>query len=63
MESKDKVLAFCLFKYFPHGGLQRDMVLIAQACRARGYAIEVYTTCWEGPVPQGFGIDTMRATS
>jgi UDP-glucose:(heptosyl)LPS alpha-1,3-glucosyltransferase len=48
-----KTLAFCLFKYFPHGGLQRDMLRIAQACQTRGYAIDVYTTAWEGDVPAG----------
>jgi UDP-glucose:(heptosyl)LPS alpha-1,3-glucosyltransferase len=63
MGSKNKVLAFCLFKYFPHGGLQRDMVLVAQACLARGYAIEVYTTSWQGPVPEGFSVHTLRCTA
>ncbi len=47
-----KTLAFCLFKYFPHGGLQRDMLRIALACQARGYAIDVYTTGWQGDVPE-----------
>ena len=41
-------LAFCLFRYFPYGGLQRDFVRIAQACRARGHSIDVYTLRWEG---------------
>ena len=27
-------LAFCLYKYFPHGGLQRDFMRIALACRS-----------------------------
>ena len=49
MERKpDQTLAFCLFKYFPHGGLQRDMLRIALACQLRGYSIDVYTTSWEG---------------
>lgn len=63
MESENKVLAFCLFKYFPHGGLQRDMVLVAQACQARGCAIEVYTTSWQGPVPEGFNVHTLRCSA
>lgn len=49
-----KTLAFCLYKYFPHGGLQRDMLSIALACQSRGYAIEVVTTAWEGDIPEGF---------
>lgn len=63
MVSDNKVVAFCLFKYFPHGGLQRDMVLVAQACLARGYAIEVYTTSWQGPVPEGFDVHTLQCTA
>lgn len=44
-------LAFCLYKYFPFGGLQRDFVRIAGECQNRGYKIRVYTLSWEGPVP------------
>ena len=40
--------AFCLFKYFPFGGLQRDFLRIARACIARGHSVEVYTMRWEG---------------
>ena len=32
-------LAFCLYKFFPFGGMQRDFLRIAQACQARGHAI------------------------
>ena len=41
-------LAFCLFKYFPYGGLQRDFLRIAQACIAQGHEVHVYTMQWEG---------------
>lgn len=51
-----KTFAFCLFKYFPHGGLQRDMLRIALACRARGHAVEVYTTDWQGDLPTGLAL-------
>ncbi|GHU26965.1 UDP-glucose--(heptosyl) LPS alpha 1,3-glucosyltransferase WaaG [Betaproteobacteria bacterium] len=47
-------LAFCLYKYFPFGGLQRDFLRIALACQARGHAIRVYTLEWKGDVPDGF---------
>jgi len=50
------VLAFCLFKYFRFGGLQRDFLSIALECRNRGYAIRVYTLSWEGEVPDGFDV-------
>lgn len=41
-------LAFCLFKYFPFGGLQRDFLKIAQMAIARGHQVDVYTRIWEG---------------
>ncbi len=56
----NRTLAFCLFKYFRHGGLQRDMLRVALACRSRGYAIDVYTTGWEGALPQGLELHTYR---
>ena len=49
-------LAFCLYKYFPFGGLQRDFLRIALACQARGHAIRVYTLSWQGEVPAGFEV-------
>lgn len=41
-------IVFCLFNYFPFGGLQRDFLRIAKACVQRGMAIEVYTMRWDG---------------
>lgn len=41
-------LAFCLFNYFPHGGLQRDFLRIAEECVRRGHAVDVFTMHWEG---------------
>lgn len=52
-------LAFALFKYFPYGGLQRDFLRIALACRHRGHAIRVYTLSWQGDIPEGFEIVTV----
>ncbi len=49
-------LAFCLFKYFPYGGLQRDFLRIALACQARGHDIRVYTLEWQGEAPPGFEV-------
>lgn len=49
-------LAFCLFKYFPFGGLQRDFRHIAQVCNARGHSIRVFTMSWEGGIPEGFQV-------
>jgi UDP-glucose:(heptosyl)LPS alpha-1,3-glucosyltransferase len=41
-------LAFCLFNYFPFGGLQRDFFRIAKECVRRGHSVDVYTMQWEG---------------
>lgn len=47
-------LAFCLYKYFPFGGMQRNFLRIALACQARGHDIRVYALEWQGNVPTGF---------
>ena len=43
--------AFALFKYFPFGGLQSDMLRIAECAAARGHEVTVFTGAWEGPGP------------
>lgn len=49
-------LAFCLYKYFPHGGLQRDFLRIGLECQRRGHQVKVYTLSWRGEVPEGFDV-------
>lgn len=51
-----KTLCFCLFKYFPYGGLQSDFLAIALECQRRGFRIVVYTRSWDGTVPEGFDV-------
>lgn len=46
-------LAFLLYKYFPYGGLQRNMLAIANEAVARGHQVEVLCTAWETAVPTG----------
>lgn len=46
-------IAFCLFRYFPHGGLQRDFLRIARVCLERGHRVRVFTMAWEGEAPAG----------
>ena len=53
---RNGVIAFCLFKYFPFGGLQRDFLRIAALVAEQGYAVRVYTLSWEGAVPPGFDV-------
>jgi len=49
-------LAFCLFNYYPFGGLERDFLRIASACAERGDESHVYTLSWEGDKPQSLHI-------
>lgn len=49
-------IAFCLYKFFPFGGMQRDFLRIALACQVRGHAIRVYVGEWQGEIPPGFEV-------
>ena len=44
-------LAFCLFNYFPFGGLERDFMAISQECISRGHSVNVFTMRWDGDKP------------
>jgi UDP-glucose:(heptosyl)LPS alpha-1,3-glucosyltransferase len=44
-------LAFCLFRFFPYGGLQRDFLRIARTCLQRRHRVRVFAMSWEGEVP------------
>lgn len=45
-------LAFVIFKYFPFGGAQRDMMRIARESVKLGHEVHVYTLSWQGPMPE-----------
>lgn len=49
-------LAFCLYKYFPFGGMQRNFLAIARECLARGQQVRVYALDWQGERPAGLEI-------
>jgi len=49
-------LAFALYKYFPYGGLQRDMMRIADACIMRGHEVHVYCIIWDAPLPSHISV-------
>ncbi len=38
--------AFVLFRYFPFGGMQRNMMSIAKACLDRGHDVEIICSEW-----------------
>ena len=43
--------AFLIFKYFPYGGVQRDMLRIANALALAGNSVDIFTMSWEGDAP------------
>ncbi|HKY01513.1 MAG TPA: glycosyltransferase family 4 protein [Burkholderiales bacterium] len=43
--------AFCLYKYFPYGGLQRDFLRIAEEAARRAHRVTAYVGEWEGAIP------------
>lgn len=45
------VLAFCLYKYFPYGGMQRNFMRIARECVQRGAHVRAYVLEWQGERP------------
>ncbi len=45
-------LAFAIYKYFPYGGIQRDLLKIARACLARGHRVRIYAIRWEAERPE-----------
>ena len=55
-----KTIAFCLFKYFPYGGMERDFLRIALECQKLGAKVRVYTTKWDGEIPDGFDVRILK---
>ena len=53
-------LAFSIFKYFPYGGIQRDLMKIVRACQARGHQVKVFTLRWEAPQETDLVVEVMQ---
>ncbi len=56
-------LAFCLFEYFPFGGMQRDCLRIAQACSAAGAEVNILTREWHGDMPENIRVIVLPTTA
>ena len=54
--------AFCLARYFPYGGLQRDFLRMATVSMARGHEVDAYTIAWEGAVPTGLNVKRLQVS-
>jgi UDP-glucose:(heptosyl)LPS alpha-1,3-glucosyltransferase len=53
-------LLFCLFNYFPYGGLQKDCLMLAKACAAKGHEVHIVTGSWVGDQPSGITITVLK---
>ncbi len=52
-------LAVLIYRYFPYGGQQRDMLAIATEALRRGHEVRVYCHRWEGEVPAGLRVESV----
>lgn len=51
--------AFIIFKYFPFGGMQRDMLRTANELVKRGHLVEIFSMSWQGDFPEGIKVHTL----
>lgn len=55
--------AFCLYKYFPYGGMQRNFIRIARTCQQRGHHIDVFTLHWQNAIPDDLNVVVIPVTA
>ncbi|WP_331352845.1 lipopolysaccharide core heptose(I) kinase RfaP [Cellvibrio sp. UBA7671] len=55
-------LAFAIFRYFPFGGLQRDMLAIAQAAQASGHQVSIFCSDWQGEKIPGINVIEIKGS-
>ena len=51
--------AFIIFKYFPFGGMQRDMLRTANELLKRGYSVEIFCLSWQGDAPENIKVHAL----
>lgn len=51
--------ALVIFKYFPYGGVQRDMLRMAKELVARGHVVDVLTMKWQGDKVAGVQVNCL----
>lgn len=54
-------IALTLFRYFPFGGMQRDMLATARLCQARGHNVRILCHTWQGEQPSDFEVTLLDA--
>ena len=52
-------IAFSLFRFFPFGGLQRDMLAIGAELVSRGHDVTIFTRDWQGEMPAHMTVQTL----
>lgn len=55
-------LAFVIFRYFPFGGLQRDMLAIAQTAQAGAHQISIFCSDWQGEKIPGIDVIEIKGS-
>ncbi len=55
-------LAFAIFRYFPFGGLQRDMLAIARAAHEAGHQVSIFCSDWQGEKVSGIDVIEIKGT-
>ena len=56
-------IALAIFKYFPHGGLQRDFMRIAQELLKRGHDVTAFTSKFDEAVPEGLKVEFIKLSA
>lgn len=54
--------AFIIFKYFPFGGMQRDMLRTAHELIKLGHQVDVFTLSWQGDLPADIKVHVLPQT-
>lgn len=54
-------LAFVIFRYFPFGGLQRDMLALAHYAHQQGHCVTVFCERWDGDKLPGIDVVEINA--
>lgn len=44
-------IAIAVLHYFPYGGLERNMLAVAEELAGRGHQVTIFTLDWQGPLP------------
>lgn len=52
-------LIFCLYEYFPYGGLQRDFMKITRIAMERGHSVKILTMGWHGDQPADLDVQLL----